>query len=84
MQNILKIICENKKKELEYTKSKYSISSLIKLLPQKKNRNFKKLLTESQYQKKNNIIAEIKKSSPSAGLIIDDYKPEIIASEYEK
>tara|TARA_B110000196_G_C21056390_1_gene620063 strand:+ start:389 stop:502 length:114 start_codon:yes stop_codon:yes gene_type:complete len=36
MQNILKNICENKKKELEYTKSKYSLSSLIKLLPEKK------------------------------------------------
>ena len=84
MQNILKYICENKKKELEFTKSKYSLSSLIKLLPQKKNRNFKKLLIDSQFAKKNNLIAEIKKSSPSAGLIVDNYKPDIIASEYER
>ena len=84
MQNILKNICENKKKELEYTKSKYSLSSLIKLLPEKKNRGFNKLLTNSQLRKKNNLIAEIKKSSPSAGLIIKNYKPDIIASEYEK
>ena len=84
MQNILKYICENKKKELEFTKSKYSLSSLIKLLPQKKNRNFKKLLIDSQFAKKNNLIAEIKKSSPSAGLIIDNYKPDIIAREYER
>ena len=34
--------------------------------------------------KKNNIIAEIKQSSPSAGEIIKDYYPEDIAVKYEK
>ena len=29
------------------------------------------------------IIAEMKKASPSAGIIVDDYKPEEIATEYE-
>ena len=42
MINILKKICEEKKKELEITKTKYSLSSLKKLLPEKKKRNFKK------------------------------------------
>ena len=84
MINILKKICEEKKKELEITKTKYSLSSLKKLLPEKTNRNFKKLLQYSQKNKKNNIIAEIKKSSPSVGEIIKNYIPEDIAIQYEK
>ena len=84
MINILKKICEKKKRELEITKTKYSLSSLKKLLPEKTNRNFKQLLQYSQKNKKNNIIAEIKKSSPSAGEIIKNYIPEDIAVQYEK
>ena len=84
MINILKKICEKKNEELEITKTKYSLNSLRKLLPNKKNRNFKKLLEDSQKNKKNNIIAEIKKSSPSAGEIIKNYKPEVIGAQYEK
>ena len=75
---------KKKKKELEITKTKYSLSSLKKLLPEKTNRNFKKLLQYSQKNKKNNIIAEIKKSSPSVGEIIKNYIPEDIAIQYEK
>ena len=84
MINILKKICEKKNKELEITKTKYSLNSLKKLLPERKNRNFKNLIQKSQENKKNNIIAEIKKSSPSAGQIIKNYKPENIAVQYEK
>ena len=84
MNNILKNICEKKLEELEYTKNKYSLSSLKKLLPEKKNRNFKSLLIDSQKNQENNIIAEIKKSSPSAGNIIKNYYPDQIAIQYEK
>ena len=84
MKNILKRICNDKKKELEITKSKCSLNSLMKLLPEKKNKKFKDLIIESQKNKSNNIIAEIKKSSPSAGELIKDYHPENIAYQYEK
>ena len=84
MSLLLKKICENKKKELQILKNKCSLPSLIKLLPDKSNRDFKGVLIESKKNKKNNIIAEIKKSSPSAGLLIKDYIPEEIAIEYEK
>ena len=39
----------------------------------------KKLKNESN---KISVIAEIKKSSPSAGVIIEDYDPKIIAKNY--
>ena len=84
MNNILTEICENKKKEIELAKKMCSFASLEKIFHDKTNRNFKKLLTNSQREKKNNIIAEIKKASPSAGLIIKDYFPENIAIDYEK
>ena len=84
MKNILKKICDYKKKELEITQSKCSLKSLIKLLPDKKNKKFKDLIINSQNNKSNNIIAEIKKSSPSAGEIFKDYHPEDIATQYEK
>jgi len=84
MKDILSKICENKKIELEKTKQRCSFSSLEKILQNKNNRNFKELIINSQDKKNNNIIAEIKKASPSAGIIIKDYFPEIIAADYEK
>ena len=84
MNNILKRICDKKKSEIEFDKKKYSLKTLEKLIDLEKTNHFDNLLKDSQNRKKNNIIAEIKKGSPSAGIIIDDYKPEIIAIEYEK
>ena len=84
MIDILTQICEKKRVELEKTKQKCSFSTLEKIFQDKKNRNFKKLLINSQKEEKNNIIAEIKKASPSAGIIVKDYFPENIAIDYEK
>jgi len=84
MIDILTQICEKKKVELEKTKQKCSFSTLEKIFQDKKNRNFKQLLINSQKKEKNNIIAEIKKASPSAGIIVKDYLPENIAIDYEK
>ena len=84
MNNILNDICSKKKEELEFLKSQCSLNTLKKLLPEKRNRNFYRLIHTSQKNKENNIIAEIKKSSPSAGNIINHYLPEEIAIQYEK
>ena len=84
MNDILHKICERKIIEIEESKKKCSLETLKKIIPNKKNRSFQNLLSNSQKYKKNNIIAEIKKSSPSAGLIIKDYEPENIALNYEK
>ena len=84
MNNLLTDICNEKKKEIEALKLRCSLKSLQKLIGNKQNREFKKILKESQKNEKNNIIAEIKQSSPSAGEIIKDYYPEDIAVKYEK
>ena len=84
MNNLLTDICNRKKKEIEALKLKCSLKSLQKLIGNKQNREFKRILKESQKNEKNNIIAEIKQSSPSAGEIIKDYYPEDIAVKYEK
>lgn len=80
MDELLKDICQKKKYELEMTKSKCSFQTLEKLLPKKNNRGLKKILNDSQKNKNINIIAEIKKASPSAGEIIKEYVPEDIAT----
>ena len=84
MNDLLQKICQKKRDSLEITKTKCSLASLKKLLPERKNKKFKNLLQLSQKNKKNNIIAEIKKASPSAGEIIKNYIPEDIAIQYEK
>ena len=84
MTDILSNICEKKSDELKELKKRCSFSSLEKLIKNNKNRGFKDLLIKSHNRKNNNIIAEIKKSSPSAGEIISDYQPEEIAINYEK
>ena len=84
MNKILEKICNKKKIKLENIKNKCSLTTLKKLLPERKNRGFKNLLLDSQKRKKNNIIAEIKKSSPSAGEIIKNYNPVDFAIQYER
>ena len=86
MNNLLKKICFNKKLEILENKKKCSYNSLEKLLKisKKNKRNFKDNLIKAKNNKKNLIIGEIKKTSPSAGNIIKDYYPEEIALIYEK
>ena len=85
MYNILEKICEDKKIEIELLKKKCSLSSLKKLVSDKiTKREFKNKVIESNKDKKNFIIGEIKKASPSAGQIIENYDPLEIAKIYEK
>ena len=85
MNNILKKICEDKKLEIEILKKKCSLNSLKKLISDQINkRDFKNIVINSSLEKKNFIIGEIKKASPSAGEIIHNYEPLEIAKKYEK
>ena len=57
MSNILKKICEDKKKEIELLKDKCSLGTLKKLISDKiEKRNFKNTVIESTINKKNFII----------------------------
>ena len=85
MFNILEKICNDKIKELEKTKQRCSYKTLEKLISTKlEKREFKEKLILSQKNKKNFIIGEIKKQSPSAGEIVSNYIPEDIAIQYER
>jgi indole-3-glycerol phosphate synthase len=85
MNNILKKICEDKRLEIEILKKKCSLNSLKKLISDQINkRDFKNIVIKSSLERKNFIIGEIKKASPSAGEIIHNYEPLEIAQIYEK
>ena len=79
MTNILEKIIANKKNVIEKYKTEFSINDLENKISLYKNYfNFKNKLKE----KKISVIAEIKKASPSAGIIIENYDPKFIAKQY--
>ena len=85
MNNILDKICKDKKIEIELLKKKCSLKSLKKLVSNKiTKREFKNKVINSSSNKKNFIIGEIKKASPSGGQFVFDYNPLEIAKVYEK
>lgn len=84
MANILDKIIADKRAEVSYRKSKTSIEELqdrVRALP--KCRNFYKAVTKPN-SRGINVIAEIKKASPSAGVIRADFDPVAIARVFEK
>ena len=83
-ENILKKIIDNKKIKINKLKKEISIDYLAEKINENKSYfQFKDKILENHNDDKISIIAEIKKASPSAGIIVKDYNPVDIASIYK-
>jgi len=82
-ENVLEKIIKKKIEKIEISKKNISIESLNELIDKNDTFvNFKEKIKKNINENKFSIIAEIKKASPSAGVIINDYDPVKIASIY--
>ncbi len=82
-ENILEKIIINKIKKIDILKKSISLDSLKDRINENKSfMNFKEKIENNIKNDKISIIAEIKKASPSAGLIIENYNPVNIAEIY--
>ena len=84
-ENILEKIIKKKIEKIDFLKKTIDVKSLGEII--NKNNSFidfKNKIQNNLINKKSSIIAEIKKASPSAGVIIDDYNPVEIAKIYKE
>ena len=79
MKNILERIVEDKKQSLEQIKKEKSLDVLEKSIKEQSFFDFKNAILKN---KGVSLISEIKKASPSAGIIINNFNHENIAKMY--
>src|SRR5210317_707392 len=83
-ENILEKIIQKKIENVDNLKKTIDLKSLEKLISENKTYiDFKSKIQNNIKNNKTSIIAEIKKASPSAGVIIENYYPVEIAKIYE-
>ena len=82
-ENILNNIISKKIERVDALKKSLSLDSLNEIIDKNNTFiDFKEKIQNNIIQDKISIIAEIKKASPSAGVIIEDYNPVEIAKIY--
>ena len=77
---ILDKIIADKKEEVELVKSRTPLATLKERIARRKPRDFKGALQGNGLK----LIAEVKKASPSKGVLCPDFKPVEIAKAYEQ
>jgi indole-3-glycerol phosphate synthase len=83
-ENILEKIIKKKIEKIDHLKKSINLDQHNDLINVNKSFiNFKEKIQNNISNNKTSIIAEIKKASPSAGIIIDDYNPVEIANIYK-
>ena len=84
-ENILEKIIKNKRNKIDILKKSISINELDERIKQhNKFINFKEKIKRNISLNKTSIIAELKKASPSAGIIVEAYNPIEIAKIYQQ
>ncbi len=84
MGNILDTIIADKREEVRRRREQVSLDALKeRVAGQPRCRNFYKAVTKPN-RRGLNVISEVKKASPSAGLIRADFDPVAIAQTYER
>ena len=83
-ENILEKIIKKKIERIDHLKKSVNLDQLNDRININKNfMNFKEKIQNNISNNKTSIIAEIKKASPSAGIIINNYNPVEIANIYK-
>jgi len=83
MENVLKSIINKKKNKILNYKKKYTVGNLLDKIKNLNNFiDFKNEIKKRNSEKKISIIAEIKKASPSAGILVQNFDPLNIAKSF--
>jgi len=84
MSNVLDRICNDKREHIAACKTKTALSELeARAKDAGPTRGFARALSERVAAGRFGLIAEVKKASPSKGLIREDFDPPMIARAYE-
>ncbi|MFO1047181.1 MAG: indole-3-glycerol phosphate synthase TrpC [Geminicoccaceae bacterium] len=82
MSDVLARICAVKREHIARRKAELPLARLLASVPAEPPRGFARALERAQAEGRHPLIAEIKKASPSKGLIRADFDPPALARAY--